>query len=417
MLTYNYEARNSATGEKVKAQVQADSEQAAAKLIREQGLAPISIKSEKSSKPSWFNRVKTKDRVLFSRQLSTLINAGLPLVQSLRNVAEQTTSKPLKAIIGQVITDVEGGSSFSNSLAKHPEAFNRVYISLVAAGETSGTLDKGLERLADQQEKDADIISKVRGAMMYPLIVLLVMTAVVGFMIVKVLPQVQGIYKDLPGVSLPFVTKLLLAISSFVIHFWWLVIIILGVLVFAGSRWIRTLGGRRVIDRAKMHAWPISGLFMKMYMARFARTGTTLVASGVPLIQMLQITGEAVDNVYINDSIHGAIEKVKGGKALSESLKDDPNFLELVPNMLQIGEQSGALETMLAKVADYYEKEVDNEIKNISTIIEPVMMIIMGIIALTIVAAILMPIYGLVSQSGFNSAAGGTTPHPTSVTK
>ena len=401
MLTFNYEARDATTGRKVKAQVQADNEQAAAKLIRGQGLAPLSISAEKAAGKGRFSRIRTKDRVLFSRQLSTLINAGLPLVQSLRSVGEQTTNKPLKAVVNSVITDVEGGTSFSAALAKHPEAFNRVYISLVAAGETSGTLDKGLERLADQQEKDADLIAKVRGAMMYPIIVLLVMTGVVGFMIIKVLPQVQSIYAGLKGVSLPLVTRVLLAVSHFVTHFWWLLLIMLVIAVFFGSRWARTLGGRRVIDKFKMKAWPIGPLFMKMYMARFARTGTTLVGSGVPLIQMLEITGEAVDNVHINDSIHAAIEKVKGGKALSAALKNDPNFLDLVPNMLQIGEQSGALETMMGKVADYYEKEVDNEVKAISTIIEPVLMVIMGIIAIVIVAAILLPIYGLVNQSGF----------------
>lgn len=401
MITYTYEARNSATGEKAKGMVQADSEQAAAKLIRGQGLAPLTITAEKSAKAGRFHRIRTKDRVLFSRQLSTLINAGLPLVQSLRSVAEQTTSKPLKSVINQVISDVEGGVAFNAALAKHPEAFNRVYISLVAAGEASGTLDKGLERLADQQEKDADIISKVRGAMVYPGIVLLVMVGVVGFMIVKVLPQVESIYAGLDNVTLPLVTRLLLGVSHFVTRFWWLVLLLLALAGFWGSKWARSIGGRRAIDKVKMRAWPVGPLFMKMYMARFARTGTTLVASGVPIIQMLEITGEAVDNVHINDSIKAAIEKVKGGKALSLALKNDPNFLELVPNMLQIGEQSGALENMLAKVADYYEKEVDNEIKNISTIIEPVLMVVMGIIAITIVAAILLPIYGLVNQSGF----------------
>ena len=185
---------------------------------------------------------------------------------------------------------------------------------------------------------------------------------------------------------------------------WWLVLIALGLLGFFGSRWARTLGGRSVIDKVKMRSWPIGKLYMKMYMARFARTGTTLVASGVPIIHMLEITGEAVDNVHITKSLSRAIEKVKGGKALSEAIGKDPNFLPLVPNMLRIGEQSGAMETMLAKVADYYEKEVDNEIKTISTIIEPVMMVIMGIVALTIVAAILLPIYGLVNQSGFVNA-------------
>lgn len=402
MLNFKYEARNPKTGQKVKALVQADDQQGAIRVIRDQGLTPLSIELEKSSSGSRFRRIKTKDKVLFSRQLSTLINAGLPLVQSLRSVSSQTTNKPFKAVINQVIADVEGGVSFSGALGRHPNVFNRVYVSLVAASETSGTLDKGLERLADQQEKDADIIAKVRGAMIYPLIVLLVMGAVVGFMIIKVLPQVQNIYNGLKGVSLPLLTRVLLSISHFATHFWWVVLIILGLMAFFGSKWARTMGGRSIIDKLKMRSWPIGPLFMKMYMARFARTGTTLVASGVPLIQVLEITSDAVDNVHIAKSLSTAIEKVKGGKSLSEALTNDPNFLVLVPNMLSIGEQSGALETMLGKVAEYYEKEVDNEIKNISTIIEPVMMVIMGIIALTIVAAVLMPIYGLVNQSGFS---------------
>jgi type IV pilus assembly protein PilC len=403
MLNYNYTAKNTATGQKVKASVQAENEQAAAKLISEQGLTPINVQLEKAKGFSFLKRVKTKDKVLFSRQLATLINAGLPLVQSLRQVQIQTTNKTLKVVINQVISDVEAGTAFNVALQKHPEIFNRVYVSLVGAGEASGTLDSALERLADQQEKDADIVSKVRGAMVYPIIVLFVMLGVVVFMLVKVLPQVQTIYASLPGVSLPLPTRVMLFISHILIHFWWMVIIAVGIIGFFGSRWARTLGGRSVVDKFKMKAWPVGPLFMKMYMARFARTGTTLVASGVPLIQMLEITGEAVDNVHIEAALKRAIEKVKGGKALSESIKGDGNFLDLVPNMLSIGEQSGSMENMLDKVADYYEKEVDNEIKAISTIIEPVMMVIMGIIAITIVAAVLLPIYGLVNQSGFTN--------------
>lgn len=405
MLNYSYTARNPKTGQKTSAIVQADSEQAAAKIIRDQGLTPLDIKAEKTAPLMRFQRIKTKDKVLFSRQLATLINAGLPLVQSLRSVEQQTTNKPLKKVQYDVINDVEGGSSFSKALEKHPSVFNRVYTSLVAASETSGTLDQGLERLAIQQEKDADIIAKVRGAMIYPLIVLIVMFGVVTFMIVKVLPQVKSIYDGLPGgVQLPIITRILLAISNFVTHYWWICIIILVALIFITSRWAKTLGGRSAIDRFKMHAWPIGGLFMKMYMARFARTGTTLVASGVPLIQVLEITGEAVDNVHIQASLKRAEEKVKGGKALSDAIEGDGNFLPLVPNMLRIGEQSGQTEVMMAKVAEYYEKEVDNEIKNIQTIIEPVMMIAMGLIAITIVAAILLPIYGLVNQTGFTGS-------------
>lgn len=403
MLTFHYSARNPSTGEYIKADVEAESEQAAAKLLKAQGLVPISISTSGGGYGDVFSRftkrIPAKSRVLFSRQLSTLINAGLPLVQSLRNVNAQTDSKPLKEVINHVIIDVESGSTLSGAMAKHPDAFNQVYISLVAAGEASGTLDKALERLAFQQEKDAEIISKVRGAMTYPIVVIVVMLGVVGFMMIKVMPQVKVLYDGMQGAELPLVTKVLLAVSDFLVSFWWVVLLVLAVLVFFTTRWARTGPGKRVIDLWKMKAWPVGALFMKMYMARFARTATTLVASGVPLIQVLNITGEAVNNIHIKEAIDKAAEKIKGGKSLSSAIKDDPHFLSLLPNMLSIGEESGSMEAMLAKTADYYEKEVDDQIKSISTIIEPVLMIILGIVAFTIVAAVLLPVYGLAGQS------------------
>ena len=404
MLTYTYTARDPASGQRIKATVQADSEQSAAKLIRAEGLVPIEIAVSKRGGAGGlfnrFSRVKAKDKVLFSRQLATLLNAGLPLVQSLRSVNNQTESKPLRMIITRIIADVEAGLPLAKAMGKYPDVFNQVYISLIAAGEASGTLDKALERLADQQEKDADIISKVRGAMIYPLIVLGVMVVVVMFMLVKVLPQVKTLYTETGGVSLPLVTQVLLATSDFFVRFWWAVLILLAIAAVFGSRWARSIGGKSVIDKMKMRVWPIGPLFMKMYMARFARTGTTLVASGVPLIQMLDITSQAVDNMYIEDSINRATEKVKAGKSLGTALEGDPNFLELVPNMLKIGEQSGSMEQMMGKVADYYEKELDNEIKALQTVIEPAMMILMGLVAFTIVAAVLLPIYNLASHVG-----------------
>ncbi len=345
-----------------------------------------------------------KDRVLFSRQLSTLINAGLPLLQALNSVSHQTVSKPLKVVLSQVISDVEGGLTLSGAMGKYPRVFNRIYVSLIAAGEKSGTLDGALERLAIQQEKDADLNGKIRGAMTYPIIVLLVMGGVIGFMVVKVLPQVGQLYSSLPGAQLPFITRALLALSHFVIHFWWLIIVALAALVFMTGRWARTGPGKEVIDKLKMKVWPVGPLFMKVYMARFARTGSTLVASGVPLLQMLDITAAAVNNVHIERSIDKAIEKVRGGKSLADSIENDPNFLPLVPNMLRIGEQSGAIEQMMTKVADYYEKEVDTQVANISSIIEPVMMIILGVVAFIIVAAVLLPIYGLAGNSSFTGS-------------
>lgn len=401
MLTYTFVARDPATGKRIESQVQAENEKAAAKAIKGQGYSPLEITLEDHEKnllSGFRNRITTKDKVIFSRQLSTLINAGLPLAQALRNVEAQTTSKPFKLIIEKVLADIEAGSSFHESLGRYPGIFNNVYVSLVEAGEASGTLDQALERLANQQEKDAEIISKVRGALIYPAIVIVVMIAVVTFMVVVVLPHVQEVYTTIPGATLPFVTKFLLAISRLISHFWWLILFLLGVGIFFTTRWARSGPGKEVVDKLKMRMWPIGKLFMKMYMARFSRTGQTLVASGVPLLQVLNIVADAVNNVHIADAIHKAAEKVKGGKALSEAIEGDPNFLELVPDMIKIGEQSGSMETMLGKTADYYEKEVDNEIAAISTIIEPVLMIMLGLMALIIVAAILLPIYGLANK-------------------
>ncbi len=405
MLTYNYTARDPSSGKKVKAQVQADNESSAAKLIKGEGLAPITIEVEGggggafSFLDKFRDRIRTKEKIVFSRQMSTLINAGLPLVQSLRQVVDQTENKAFKVVINDIISSVEGGKAFSVALEKHPTVFNSIYVNLISAGEASGTLDKALERIAYQQEKDAEIISKVRGAMAYPAVVVFVMFAVIGFMVVKVLPQVEVIYKDLPGASLPLVTKILLAVSHFTTKYWWVVLLLTILAIFATTKYARTPGGREVIDKFKMTAWPFGPLFMKLYMARFARTANTLVASGVPLIQMLEITGKSVNNVHIENSIAKAIDKVKGGKSLSEAIEGDPNFLDLVPNMLHIGEQSGAIEDMLEKVADYYEKEVDQQIKTISTLIEPLLMVLLGIMAFTVVAAVLLPIYGLAGKN------------------
>ncbi len=400
MITYQYTAKDTVTGKLVKATLDAPSEQAAAKAISGQGLVPLDIAPASQAKglPMIKRKVKAKDKVLFSRQLSTLINAGLPLVQALHSVLGQTQDKSFRVVISKVISDVEAGTTFSAALSKHPAVFNEIYISLVEAGEASGTLDKSLERLAVQQEKDADIVRKIRGAFTYPIIVLCVMIGVVVYMMMTLLPQVQILY-DGTGQQLPVFTRILLAAADAIKDYWWVIAIVFGIIAFFGMRWVRSGPGKAVIDRIKMKAPAIGVLFMKVYMARFTRTGATLISSGVPLLQVLAITAKSVDNVHIAASIEAATEKVKSGKSLSQALEGDPNFLELVPGMLSIGEQSGSTEQMMEKTAEYYEKEVDDAIKNISTIIEPVMMIIMGIIALVIVAAILLPIYTMSTDS------------------
>jgi len=404
VILYDYVAKNTKTGQTVKATLQAENEQGAARLLQQQGLTPLEIKPSRKGGSARFSRIKAKDKVLFSRQLSTLINAGLPLVQCLQSVLNQTTNKALKVVISQVIADVEAGSTLAKAMGRHPQVFNHVYMSLIEAGESSGTLDEALERLAVQQEKDADTIGKLKGAMIYPIIVLVVMLAVLTFMLIKVLPQVEVLYQGTPGAHLPAITQVMLDLSHFVAKFWYIVILIIAAIAYSIYRFSKTKEGKRVFDRLAMKTPAIGSLFMRMYMARFSRTANTLVSAGVPIIQTLEITSNAIDNVYIQESIAAAIEKVKAGKGLGVALEGDPNFLELVPNMLKIGEQSGNMEQMLGKAADYYEKELDNAIKNISTVIEPAMMVMMGIVALIIVAAVLLPIYGLANQSSITGS-------------
>lgn len=401
MLTFEYTAKDTKTGETIKANVQATSEQAASKLLAEQGLAPIHLRVAGSGKGFarvFKDRVRAKERVLFARQLATLINAGLPLVQSLRTVQEQIDNNYFSGIVGQIITEVEGGSAFGKALEKHPKIFNTVFTSLVAAGETSGTLDQALERIATQQEKDAEVVSKVRGALVYPAIVVFVIVGVVIFMLTTVLPQVEILYDDL-NQNLPFITAALLSISDFITKFWWLVIIVFIASIYFAYRYVETEAGRSAWDKIKMSLPLFGRLFKKLYMARFCRTGETLMASGVPMLEMMRITANAVNNVHVQADIIKASEKVKGGKALSDSLADKTTFLSLVPQMIRIGEQSGAIDKMMGKAATFYENELDNEVKTISTTIEPILMVVLAVVAGLMVAAILLPVYGLVGQN------------------
>jgi len=403
VLIFEYKAKDPATGKEVKSEITADSESAAAKLIAGLGLAPIDIhvKGKKHGIKAFKGRIKTKDKVLFSRQLSTLLNAGMPVTQSLRTVVDQMQNKELVVVINKIISDVESGSSLEKALVKHPTVFNRVYISLIAAGEKSGTLDEALDRLATQQEKDSEIVNKVRGAFIYPILVLVVIVAVVAFMLVTVLPQVENLYADLDQ-TLPFMTNLMLVISKFMTNFWFVFIILMVGAAWASRQYLQTDSGRSNMDRLKMKV-PIFGkLFMKMYMARFTRTGQTLMASGVPMLEMMDIAGNSINNIHIKDALTKAKTKVQGGESLSDSIKDDPNFLPLVPQMIHIGEESGSIDGMMDKAATYYENDLDNDIKSISTIIEPALMIILAFVAGIVVVAILLPIYGLVgSNLGF----------------
>ena len=399
MKKFTYEARDKATGNIVKSLVQAESESEAAKALTAQGYMPLSIKEEVEG--GWLarftNRISSKDKIVFSRQLATLIGAGLPLTQSLHTVFEQTANKKMQEIVQEIIADVEGGKTLSSAFGKHPEVFNKIFIALVTAGEASGTLDDALKRIADQQEKDAAMVSKIRGAMVYPGIVLAVMVAVGVFMMVTIVPQVAKLYSDMKK-TLPVLTSILIGISNFVINFWWLTLILLALAIFFARQYVRTEAGSRLLDHLKLNMPPFKGMFRRLYMARFTRMGQTLLVTGVPMLDMLAIAAEGVNNAVVAEEITRAAGKVQSGKALSAALQTEDYILPMVPQMIKIGEQSGRIDEMMGKTAQAYEDELDEEIQAISTMIEPIMMVILAIFAGVLIGAVLFPIYSLVGS-------------------
>jgi len=396
---FSYEARDQATGKIVKSSMQAESESSAARLLVKQGFVPLSVKEQigDGGVLSRLNgRITTKDKVVFTRQLATLIGAGLPLSQSLHTVMEQTDNKRLQTVVQEIASNVEGGRSLSESFAKHPKVFNEVFISLISAGELSGTLDESLQRVANQQEKDAATVSKIRGALTYPLIVLVVIFGVMAFMLFTVVPQVETLYADLEK-ELPFLTAVMVAVASFLASYWWLAIIVIGAGAYFLIQYLNTESGIRFKDNFKLKVPVFGGMFRKLYMARFARTGQTLLSTGVSMLDMLKITGRAVNNTVIQKSIERATEKVQGGKALSTALEPEDSITPLVPQMIKIGEQSGRIDEMMGKVAQVYEDELDEQIRTISTSIEPILMVVLAVVAGGMVGAILLPIYSLVN--------------------
>ena len=400
MKKFSYKVRDKVTGKVVKGEIQADTEHAAGKALLDQGYVPID-KLKEVGKESAFanitNRITSKDKIVFTRQFATLIGAGLPLAQGLRTVSEQTENRKMRAVIDDILASIESGSSLYDAFAKHPEVFDKVYLALVSAGEISGTLDDSLRRIAAQQEKDAAMMSKIRGALTYPAIVLVVILLVMIFMMVQVVPQVKNLYKDMHQ-TLPMATEILINISEFMTSFWWLILIIISVGGWFFRQFLKTEAGIKFSAAFKLNVPIFNPLFRKLYMARFTRTGQTLLSTGVAMLDMLNICGDAMNNVIVKNSIDSAAKLVQGGKNLSDSLKDKDYILPLVPQMISIGEQSGKIDEMLGKTAQVYEDELDEQIKAISTMIEPILMVIMALMAGGLIGAILFPIYALVNK-------------------
>lgn len=400
MRRFNYKAKEKETGKSIKGSIQAENEQFAGRLLVEQGYIPESITEEGEGILGSANRVTGKDRIMFTRQLATLIGAGLPLAASLRTVANQTEGKGMKAIIEEILAAVESGKSLYEAFSAHPEIFNGVYLALIQAGEKSGTLDLALKRLADQEEKDAAMMSKIKGALVYPAIILVVIIAVLAFMMIMVVPQVEGLYEDM-GKELPGLTKLLVAISTFFGNFWWLVLMVVVAMCVGAFYFIKkTPSGRKIADSFKIHVPLFGGLFRKLYVSRFARTAEMMLATGVPMLDSVKIAIDSTSNVIVEEEYSKSLELIKGGKPLSASIEGLDYMLPLVPQMAGIGEESGKIDEMLGKAAQVYENELDEQINNISTMIEPILMVIMAGLIGVVVGGTLLPIYSLVNSVG-----------------
>ena len=399
MKRFTYRAKEQGSGRPLKGTIQAESERMAGKLLLDRGYVPESLKEVGGGIGEKLNKVTAKDRITFTSQFSTLIGAGLPLAQSLRTVAEQTISKPMKAVIEEILVDVEAGRSLGDAFGKHPDVFNNVYMSLIRAGEVSGTLDTSLKRIAKQEEKDAKIASSIKGAMAYPIIAFVVIIMVFIYMTVQVVPQVENLYISLDQ-KLPALTQALVNIKNFIFGFWWLVIILVGVLVVVFGQFKKTTPGIKMSATLKLNLPFVKGLFLLLYNSRFARITQILLSTGVSVLDTLKISGESTNNILVQQSIERATEKVKSGRTLSESIKDQPYIMPLIPQMAAIGEQSGKMDEMLGKAAQVYEDELDEKIAAISTLIEPILMLALAGMAGVLVGGVLFPIYSLVNSIG-----------------
>jgi type II secretory pathway component PulF len=401
-MKFLYQARNK-EGEVKRGFVVAVSQSKAEQLLTDNGFIIISLQVKNESLLERYNffarHISYKDLVLFSRQLSTLISARVPILQSLRILETQMTNKGLLNIVRSLITSVEGGESFSLALSKHPDTFGNIYVSLVRSGEAAGAVGQALSYLADQLEKDYELRSRVKGAMTYPLFVLLAL-AVVGVLMFKfVLPKLTAVLEEQGG-ELPLVSKMLISFTHFFQVYWWLVLLLMAGGVIFIRFYIGTTIGRYQWDRLKIHLPIIGEIFKKIYLARFARNLSTLVAGGIPIIQALKIISDIINNVIYRDILLDAATQVTNGKSISDALMPHPEFPPIVTQMVKVGEQSAQLDSILQKLAVFYEKEVDAKVGTLSTLLEPIIMIILGIGVGALVAGVLLPIYNLASTVG-----------------
>lgn len=399
MPFFKYIAKNE-HAETVKGKVEAKTKDAAAAVLASRNLLVIDVvpanRSSFSLFKNAFSGVKEDDVVNFTRQLSTMVTAGLPLSTSLSILAQQERAE-ISAIISDLLRDIEGGSTFSQALAKKPQVFSRVYIQLVKAGETGGVIDEILARLADTLEKQKEFRGKTRGAMIYPIIIIIAMTAVGFVMMTVVVPKLTAMYNDF-GADLPFVTQLLIDISNFFVNYWWAILVIIGGGRFLFKKWRQTKSGDRIFDRFLLRI-PVFGVLKeKVIITEFARTLSLLLGAGVSLISALRIVAAAIESINYREELEAVAKKVEKGIPMSQALGASETFPPILYQMTAVGEETGKLDEILLKLSIYFETESEQAVKNLTTALEPMIMIILGLSVGVMVVAIIMPIYSLTNQ-------------------
>jgi type IV pilus assembly protein PilC len=343
--------------------------------------------------------VSQKELAIFTRQFSVMIDAGLPLVQCIEILGTQAENKVFQKILLAVRQDVESGSTLADSMRKHPKPFDELYCNMIAAGEAGGILDTILQRLANYIEKAVKLKRAVRSAMIYPIAVLSIAALVVTIILWKVIPTFAALFAGL-GAELPLPTRVVIAMSHFVGRYFWLIFILIGAGIYALKKWHDTYKGKRVIDGILLKL-PILGIVLKkIAVARFCRTLATLVSSGVPILEALEITAKTAGNAIVEDAIMATRKSIEEGKTISEPLKDTDVFPPMVVHMIAVGEQTGALDSMLSKIADFYEDEVDAAVENMLTLLEPVMILFLGVVIGGIVISMYLPMFSLLSKIG-----------------
>jgi type IV pilus assembly protein PilC len=396
-----------ASGGQVRAEITAPDERAAARQLRSQGIVVQNIAAKRGASAGielselpgikgLVGGVRGKDVSLFSRQFATMIAAGLPLVQCLQTLGLQMERKRFQDIIAKVASDVESGSTLSDALGRFPRVFDELYVNLVHVGETGGVLDSMLSRLSTYLEKAQALRHRVQMAIVYPALVITIAVLVVAFLMVFIIPIFATFFNN-AGVPLPLPTRIVIAVSNAVAGYWYVILILWGAGVYGFRAWYRTEAGRLAVDRFLLRA-PIFGpLVRKIAIARFTRTLSALLGGGVPIIDALRITAKTAGNRVVENAVMEARERVMAGHTLGERLKDSKVFPPMVVQMVIVGEQTGALDNMLAKVADYYEDEVDVAVAGLTSLLEPLLIVFLGIVIGGIVIAIYLPIFKVVS--------------------